>query len=72
MNNYYTVFDLSPEDGSRSVGIARKNPIFVPDSEDTGGGSIPEVIKKNVGAVVVVVFIVALCCLSGVLLCKRK
>jgi hypothetical protein len=32
LNNYYTVFDLTPEDGSLSIGVAKKNPTFVKDS----------------------------------------
>jgi hypothetical protein len=30
MDNYYTVFDLTPADGSVSVGVAKKNPKFDP------------------------------------------
>jgi hypothetical protein len=30
MDNYYTVFDLTPADGSVSIGVAKKNTNFDP------------------------------------------
>ena len=68
MNNYYTVFDLTPADGSLSIGVAKKNPMFIHPYSNT----IPEVIKKHMVAIAAVVITVLLVCLAGGFLYKRR
>lgn len=52
MNNYYTVYDLTPSDGSLSFGIAPKNPKF---GEDVHPVDPPTPLKDHKAALIAVV-----------------
>lgn len=70
MNNYYTVFDLTPADGSVSIGVAKKNPSFNPDPDDSG--SIPELIKKHGGVIAAVIILLVLGFIAGGIIYKKR
>ena len=76
MNKYYTVFDMTPEDGSLAVGIALKNPVFVPDTDKTpdDGGITPkpEEPQNHTEAIGAVVIILILVILIGACIYKKK
>ena len=65
MQNYYMVYDLTPADGSLSVGIAPKNPEFGPDS------ILPELAKDHAAVIVSVVAII-LVVIGTVIYCRKK
>ena len=75
LDNHYTVFDLTPTDGSLSVGIARKNPLYVYPQPSAGGGGakpIHDKLKRNIEIIVGVFVIVALGIFAGVQCQKRR
>jgi hypothetical protein len=75
MQNYYTVYDLTPADGSVSIGVAKKNLTYDYTNFIDDNGNLPEPHKMaDRPKVVVVVFIVVfvLACLVGLIFCKKN
>ena len=75
MQKYYTVYDLTPTDGSLSIGVAPKNPTFTPDTNDGGdggGGNIPDQVKKHGGVIAAVVIIILSAMVGGACYYKKK
>ena len=65
MQNYYTVYDLTPADGSLSVGLAPINPDYQQDSV------LPELVKDH-AAVIVSIVVAVLVLVAAVCYIKKK
>jgi hypothetical protein len=60
MENYYTVYDLTPSDGSLSVGLAQKNPDYGADP------ILPQLVKDHATviacSIIAVILLIAAAC----------